>query len=112
MVLSVLSFVSVAVMKDVFGIGTAKNPMHISTASELELALKKGYRYYVLENDIVLENDFSVEEFSGTLVGNDKTIVVSGSQSDAIIQNLSGTIDNVNFEFVITPVFFPATPER
>ncbi len=98
-VMSVLSFVSVVVMKNLFGVGTENNPMHISTASEFELALKKGYRYYVLENDIMLENDFSVDEFSGTIVGNDKTIVINGEQSDSLIKNLSGIIDNVNFEF-------------
>ena len=97
--LSIFSFAMVAIIKNLFGIGTERNPVRISTASELVLALKKGGQYYVLENDIVLANDFSVSEFSGTLIGNDKTIVINGEQSDSLIQNLSGTIDNVNFEF-------------
>lgn len=99
MILSVFSFVMISVMRNSFGIGTEKNPLQISTASELELALKKGYRYYELKNDIVLANGFSVSEFSGTLIGNDKTIVINAEQSDSLIQNLSGKIDNVNFEF-------------
>lgn len=101
LILSVFSFVSMAVVKNKFGIGTESNPMHISTASEFELALKNGKRYYVLENDIELSSDFSVGDFSGTLIGNDKTIIISGLQSDSIIQNLTGKIDNVNFEFEV-----------
>lgn len=99
LVLSVFSFICVTVMKNSFGVGTEKYPIYISTSNELELALQKGYRYYVLENDIVLSSDFSVGDFSGTLVGNDKTIILSGEQSDSLIQNLTGTIENVNFEF-------------
>ena len=97
--LSVFSFATVAIIKNLFGVGTEKNPIRISTLNEFELALEKGYKYYVLENDIVITNDFSVENFSGTLIGNDKTIILSGEQSDALVQNLSGKIDNVNFEF-------------
>ena len=40
-------------IKDLFGIGTEKNPVKIATSSELELALKKGYKFYELENDNV-----------------------------------------------------------
>ena len=101
MLLSVFSFVALSVMKNSFGIGTEKYPIYISTASEFELALKKGSRYYVLENDITLSNEVNVTDFSGTIIGNDKTIILSDQQSTAIIKNLAGKVDGVNFEFSV-----------
>lgn len=97
--LSVLSVVSICVIQKQNGIGTEKHPIYISTAVELETALKKGSKFYVLNNDIHLDKNISTENFSGTIVGNDKTIVLSERQETSIITNLSGNITSVNFEF-------------
>ncbi len=106
-VVSVFSFVSISFIKNSFGIGTEKYPLYISTASELELALKKGdKKYYVLETDIELSKPLNVESFEGVITGNDKTIVISSEQNAPLINNLSGKVVDVNFEFELAEKTF------
>lgn len=104
--LSVFSVFSICIVQKENGIGTKKYPIYISTATELETALKKGSKYYVLNNDIYLDKNVSVEKFSGTIVGNNKTIVLNENQAESIITNLSGNVLNVNFEFGLVDRLF------
>lgn len=97
---SVMSFSLMIVTKNIFGKGTAKSPIYISNEKEFKTALKNGKYYYALDEDIVLLGDVSVKSFSGTLDGKEHTVYVS-SNSNTLIETLSGTVKNVNIEFDI-----------
>lgn len=108
-VLSVFSFVSINIIKNTFGLGTADSPIYISSEQEFVTAMKKGSKYYVLEKDIVLSQNVYVNNFSGTLEGGDNTLYLANNQAASMIKNLSGNIKNVNFEFLIENAKFSSS---
>lgn len=98
-VVSALSFVSINIVKNTYGLGTAGAPISISSEQEFLLALEKGDKHYVLKNDIVISSVGSIKDFSGVIEGNDHTVYLPQNMASSVIRNLSGTIKNLNFEF-------------
>lgn len=94
-VFSAFSLASVLVVKNTYGIGTAKNPIKISTESELKKAAKKGIRCYVLENDITLTGDWIAKDFKGAIYGAGHTLFAGGYLSGGMFENLSGVIQDL-----------------
>ena len=95
---SVFSMGSVLWINKNFGKGTAKSPIYISTEKELKTALKNGKFYYKLESDIVISGDVSIKSFAGTIDGDEHTIYFA-TNSNTLIETLSGTVKNLNVEF-------------
>lgn len=108
-VLSAFSFVSISMINGLFGAGTASSPIYISNEEEFITALEKGERYYVLENDVTLSKLVSVDKFSGTIEGNDHTLKLADNQPTALIQNLSGAVQNLNVEFFVDGLVFSSS---
>ena len=78
------------------GIGTELKPIKITSATELELALEKGDRHYVLESDITISGfSGSIESFSGSLDGANYTLTIDGEIKSAMLKSLSGIIKNL-----------------
>lgn len=102
---SILSFSAIVITKNVFGKGTADSPIYISNQSELETALKNGKLYYALDSDIVLSKEIAVDKFSGTLDGKEHTIYLKAN-SKTFIEELSGTLKNLNLEFAVSDMTF------
>lgn len=79
----------------IIGIGTINYPIKITNQKQLVLALNsKQSRNYILKNDIIIDNSIA-ESFSGSLNGNGHTITINSK--NALINNLKGNIENVNF---------------
>jgi len=94
----VFPILSIVFIKTNYGIGNLSSPIHISNETELATALKRGSKHYILEEDITLTENICVENFSGTINGNGKTILADSSLTGAIIKNLSGSIENLKLE--------------
>ena len=98
----ILSFIFIIIFASIgfsflsiFGTGTENYPIKISNEKQLMLALNSNEsRNYILKNDIAISSAIS-ESFSGTLNGNGHTITLNSN--DALINNLKGKIENVNF---------------
>lgn len=86
-----------AVVSKKNGLGTEKNPIQISTASEFKRALLNGKRYYNLNKDIEISENFTAKNFSGVIYGNGHTVKLIGDFNSALITNLSGTITSLKF---------------
>ena len=89
------SSVSLLFIKNRSGIGLASAPVKVSTEQELQTAIKKGGRYYELQNDIVLTKEFEAFNFSGHLDGNGYEIVATTFLDDGFVSNLTGSISNL-----------------
>lgn len=87
---------SILIVRAKSGLGTFSSPIHISTEEEFKKALNKGRRFYILDEDIVLTSDFSVNTFSGTISGNGKTVYAGSNLSGALIKNLTGKVLDLN----------------
>lgn len=79
------------------GLGTKNNPIQISTASEFKRALKNGKRYYNLNEDIEISAGEVTKKFAGTIYGNNHIVKIVGDENDAIVKNLTGTINGIKF---------------
>ena len=89
------NFGSVAFVSDKFGVGTAKNPIQISTETELQSAIKNGSKYYVLTNDISLSKNWTPYNFKGTLFGNNYSINAGEFLNKGFVLNLTGSLFNL-----------------
>ena len=98
MVVATLSVVMMVLVGKGSGLGTSKSPIKVSTEQELQVAIKKGSRYFVLQNDITLSKEFVASNFSGVIDGNGKTIFAEDYLSDGFVKNLTGTIKNLKVE--------------
>lgn len=104
--LSASSFVAMSVFYGKYGRGTKNSPIYISTEEEFLMALQKGDKYYVLENDLTISSEISVNSFSGTLDGGGNFVKFQDNMQAPIIKNLSGTIQNLTFDaFIQNGVF-------
>lgn len=94
-----LSGFAVVFMKNTNGLGTSSRPIKILKAEEFVEAVDKGNRVYSLQNDLEIEaSDFEETDFSGTILGNGKTISLVGEIDSAMIKNLSGTIKDLKIK--------------
>ena len=58
--------------------GSAINPIKISTSQEFVSAINEGSRYYSLESDVEIDgSEFANSKFSGNILGNDITTPVA-----------------------------------
>ena len=89
------STVSLLFIKAGSGIGLASAPIKISTEQELQTAIKKGGRYYELQNDIVLTKNFEAHNFSGYFDGNGHEIVATTYLTNGLVKILTGTIEDL-----------------
>lgn len=89
---------SILIASKTFGLGTSGSPIYIKNEKELKTALSKGSRHYVLSDDIILTDDLSINDFSGTLDGNGKTIYAGSKLSSSIVKNLTGKIENLTLQ--------------
>lgn len=80
------------------GLGTSFSPKRITDSGSLAKLAASG-NYAVLQNDIILENEVLLGDFSGTIDGNNKTITISYPYCKNLVNTLSGTIKNLNIEF-------------
>ena len=97
-VVSAFSIFSYVFVKDKFGVGTASNPIKISTEQELQTAIKKGKACYILENDITLTKEWTACYFKGSIFGDGYKIVAGEHMPDGFIVNLSGTVRDLAIE--------------
>lgn len=97
-VVSAFSIFSYVFVKDKFGVGTASNPIKISTEQELQTAIKKGKACYILENDITLTKEWTACYFKGSIFGDGHKIVAGEHMPDGFIVNLSGTVRDLAIE--------------
>ena len=98
LLVSATSLVSFVFVKNKFGVGTALNPIKISTEAEFKSALNKGSRCYVLQNDIELTSSWSLKNFKGAIYGNSHKLVSNGYLSDGLIENLTGVVQDLTIE--------------
>ena len=106
LLISNVSFLFVAVLitaillvvSNIYGLGTLHSPKKISNATQFASLSNKGC-YATLLEDIVLEDSTTLNNFSGTIFGNDKTITINYDYDDFLINKLSGKIQNVNIVF-------------
>lgn len=89
---------SVIFVKDKFGIGTAKNPIKISTEAELQKAVSKGVRCYVLEKDIILTKEWEPDNFKGAIYGDGHTIFAGEYLVEGFIGKLTGIVQDLTIE--------------
>ena len=99
---SLFSLVSVLAISNKFGVGTSKLPILVDSEQELVLALQKGDKFYKLQTDLTLESFERVQSFNGTLDGNNHTLEIK-NLSQSILEELSGTIKNLNLKIKKTP---------
>lgn len=92
---TIFSAVSVVVVSENFGLGTAEKPIAIATVRDLKKLKNVKGRHYVLTQNIVITDDFKLRDFDGTLNGNQNTITISGG-SNGLYDVVSGTIKNLN----------------
>ena len=97
-IISAFSVFSYVFVKDKFGVGTASNPIKISTEQELQTAIKKGKACYILENDITLTKEWTACYFKGSIFGDGHKIVAGEHLVDGFILNLSGTVRDLEIE--------------
>lgn len=91
-----LSGIAIVFMRNNNGLGTNLRPIKITRAEEFIEAVDDN-RVYSLLNDIEINAaDFNEKDFSGTILGNGKTISIVGKIESAMIKNLSGTIRDLN----------------
>lgn len=89
---------SILITSKTSGLGTSNSPIYIKNEKELKTALSKGSRHYVLSDDIILTDDLSINNFSGTLDGNGKTIYAGSKLSGSIVKNLTGKLENLTLQ--------------
>ncbi len=94
-VFSSLSLTGILIVKNTYGIGTAKNPIKISTEQELKKAVKKGIRCYVLLNDITLTGDWIASDFKGAIYGDGHTLYAGDKMTDGMFENMSGLVQDL-----------------
>ena len=99
---SLFSLVSVLAISNKFGVGTSKLPILVDSEQELVLALQKGDKFYKLQTDLTLESFERVQNFNGILDGNNHTLEIK-NLSQSILEELSGTIKNLNLKIKKTP---------
>lgn len=92
LVVVLTSFVCTAT---VYGLGTTKNPFHITSERQLLKAFEKN-KNYIIEKDIVLSNNIRVSKVNASIDGNNKTINISEITHNYIIEENNGTIKNLN----------------
>lgn len=91
-----LSGMAIVFMRNNNGLGTNLRPIKITRAEEFIEAVDDN-RVYSLLNDIEINAaDFNEKDFSGTILGNGKTISIVGKIESAMIKNLRGTIKDLN----------------
>lgn len=91
-----LPSVLLAVVPKKYGLGTEKNPIKISTASEFLQVLKNGKGNYCLADDIEIDaDDIASKDFSGVIDGNGFVVKLSGEMNSPFIKSLSGTVKNL-----------------
>ena len=95
------SFISIIISGNVFGKGTKNSPIKISNEAEFITALLKGDKYYVLESDLTISKQVTVDRFSGTIDGKEFNVYMTANSSESLIKNLTGTIQNINFNYQI-----------
>lgn len=93
----IIPIFSMIFVSNVFGIGTEAKPIRVKNEIALTNALKNEYSYISVEEDIYLTNDFTIEDFSGTINGNNKNFFISEDRVNSLISNFSGNITDVNF---------------
>ncbi len=99
----VVAFSGIAIifMGNKNGLGTISKPIKITKAEELVVALDGGKRVYLLENNLEIDaSKFKNDDFAGTILGNNKTISLTGNINSAMTENLSGTIKNLNVKIL------------
>ena len=96
----ILSATAGTVIASLGGRGIATDPFIIRTAEQFSQAMLRGTGYFILENDLVISAEFSIENFAGTLDGMGNTIT-SLERTSALIGTLAtgGTLRNIDFEF-------------
>jgi len=96
-----LSGLAIVLMGNKNGLGTISQPIKISKANEFVKALDDGNRVYSLQNDLEIDaSNFKNDDFSGTILGNGKTVSLVGKIDSAMTQNLKGTIKNLNVKIL------------
>ena len=96
-----LSGLAIVLMGNKNGLGTISHPIKISKANEFVKALDDGNRVYSLQNDLEIDaSNFKNDDFSGTILGNGKTVSLVGKIDSAMTQNLKGTIENLNVKIL------------
>jgi len=75
------------------GFGTEDNPFSISNAAQLQMAAGTN-SHYILTNDIILPDGFTLDSFGATLDGQGFTVYSSGLRP--IIYSMEGKIHNLN----------------
>ncbi len=99
--MSLLMGVSPLIMGAIIGHGTADSPIMISTERELQTAISSGDRYFKLENDILLSQNFKSANFAGTIDGNGFKIDAGEYLPDGLIKELSGSVINLSVNIEI-----------
>lgn len=105
---SVFSIGSVLWVNNSFGKGTKESPIYISNEAEFISAMKRNDKYYVLKNDIVLSKEIMVSSFKGTLDGDGFSLTIFSNSKMAFIEEMSGTIQNLNISFSSKEMVFGA----
>ena len=87
-----------AVVLSIGGAGSAEDPFYIRSGAQFQAAVNRGSGYFVMANDITLPDNFTAQNFSGTIYGGGYTVTARGRTS-AVFNTLTGTLQNINFDF-------------
>lgn len=93
-----LSSILISVVSNNIGLGTASNPIKISTANEFIQALKNGNQHYVLTSNITINGGYIANEFSGMISGGDYVITIDGDFDSPLIKTMSGSLKNLKIK--------------
>ena len=80
------------------GLGTPSSPRKITDARGFASLASSG-KTATLMNDLNIENEILLGNFSGTINGNNKTITISYPYNQCLINKFSGTIKNLNIVY-------------
>ncbi|MCL2847643.1 MAG: hypothetical protein FWE13_02705 [Firmicutes bacterium] len=87
-----LGIVALGIVSDTMGLGTASNPFRIHTHEDFLRIPERSTSHFLLQNDIILPENFFIENLSARIDGGGYTIYTSGSRP--IIGTLSGHLTN------------------
>ena len=93
--LILITSLTLLIIANLYGLGTSFSPRKIFNENDL-LKLNGKSCYATLLNNLTFDNDYSLDNFSGTLYGNDKTITINSGYSSYLIQKLNGKVENLN----------------
>ena len=92
----VLAIVAIflTIVATTIGLGTSFSPRKVYAATELVTMLNKN-KSVILQDDLIFDDEVYIENYSGTIYGNNKTITINFDYNNCLFDNFDGIVKDL-----------------